>query len=107
MRVETTGDIDLTPYHRMVLTPSCFAFIGQNGAWLRGNPANPDSNVTPQDRMDEARHTAQALMGMTEEHRHDAMVQLKRANEVLHALVKAEMGKIRFYAADLGVPYQP
>lgn len=62
----------------------------------------PNTPVTPQDMLAEADSLSQQLLGLPAPQRDSELRALKQKNEVLHSLVKAQMGNIRNKARSAG-----
>ena len=60
------------------------------------------TNMTPQDMMMQAEQLAAQLVAMPYEQRKSQMLQIKRSDEALHALVKSKMEKLRQDAGNQG-----
>lgn len=66
-------------------------------------PAAPGmGNITPQDMLNQAEQIAYQLLQMPYEQRKSYMLQIKKSDEALHALVKSKMESIRQQAQTIG-----
>jgi len=73
------------------------------GAPMGGAPmGGGGGNNTPQDMLVQAEQIANQLLQMPYEQRKSQMLQLKKSNEALHALVKSKMESIRQQAQSIG-----
>ena len=76
---------------------------GTPGVPMGTQPAGPASGgVTPEDLMAQAEQIAYRLLTETYEQRRSEMLQLKKSNATLHAIVVAKMNEIRTQAKQTG-----
>lgn len=75
---------------------------GAAQAFAAGQPLLPNTPTTPEEMNQMAMTLAQQIMSMPESQKDSALIQLKKENPTIHALVKSQMEQFRNQAATQG-----
>lgn len=82
--------------------PNAGAMTGAYQSVVSQLPTGPNQKITPEELLQRAQYVATQIMGMPESQKDSELIQLKKVDPTLHALVKSQIGDMRQKAKTQG-----